>query len=290
MSLKIDDNFDYALARTCLNCSHAFAGRYCPRCGEKVLNEKDRSLRHYFSDVFNAFTFIDGKFFKSFRTLVASPGKMSRDIVSGIRQPYMKPIAFFFVANFLYFLFPFFQTFNTSFHLQAHAMPYSELAQTVIDKKLSSASYDPDQLEAVYNASSTNWAKMLLIMLVVYLFPVLILVNYQRRVYTLDHLAFTLEFMTFVLFVPTLLVGSTLWLIVRCARWADIDLSHLLGDQVTLPIVLILFAYFFVTGIRRFYGFPWWRTILNSVLLIAGVYLALVLYRFTLFFVTMSTV
>lgn len=290
MFSKGPDSFDYTLMRHCRTCSHQFTGRYCPRCGEKVFDEKDRSLKHYVSDLFNAFTFIDGKFFRSFRTLVAMPGKMSQDFVNGIRQPYMKPIALFFVANFLYFLFPFFQTFNTAFYFQANAMPYSDIAQQIIAKKLEASAYDAAQLETVYNVSSTNWAKMLLILLVVYLLPVLTLVNYHRRVYVLDHLAFTLEFMTFLLFVPTLIFGTTLWTIVAIGRWFGVDLTVILADKVASPFVVIFLLYFLLHGIRRFYNFPWWRTVLNSMLLICALILVLMLYRFTLFLITITTI
>jgi hypothetical protein len=110
--------YDYAVVRNCVNCTTPFAGRYCSMCGEKVLIEDDRSLKHYLSDLFNAFTFIDGKFFRSLRSLILSPGTMSSSVSRGIRQPYMKPIAFFFVANFIYFLFPVFNIFNTSLAIQ----------------------------------------------------------------------------------------------------------------------------------------------------------------------------
>src|SRR5262245_5138752 len=122
---RTEPDFDEQLVRSCKNCGHEFQGRYCNRCGEKVVERYERTILHFLDNVFNAFTFIDGKFWKSFTSMLLKPGAMSRDIVEGKRQPYMKPVAFFFVGNVIYFLFPIFQTFNTNLSAQMNYMPYS---------------------------------------------------------------------------------------------------------------------------------------------------------------------
>lgn len=280
------DTFDYSVERTCLNCAATFQGRYCPRCGEKVVEERDRSLAHFFSELLNAFTFIDGKFATSLRTLILRPGKMSKDIVLGLRQPYMKQLAFFFVGNFIYFLIPIFETFNTSFNFQVNHMPYKEISQQLVTNYIENTGIDISILQEQYNASSANWAKMLLVLLIIYMLPFIALVNYTRRCYLLDHLSFSIEFMTYVLFVPTILLGIILLVVGKL--FAE-DMYSIMGDRVSLPLALSLILYFFILGVRRFYEFTWWRTLLNSLLLIVGFYFAIMLYRFTLFVVTMYT-
>jgi hypothetical protein len=117
---KHPDQFDFELERICLTCDNKFQGRYCNKCGEKVIEPYDRSIKHFFDNLLNAFTFIDGKFLNSFRTMLLKPGKMSADIAIGRRQPYMKPVAFFFVANFIYFFFPISKTFNSTLYAQLY--------------------------------------------------------------------------------------------------------------------------------------------------------------------------
>lgn len=90
------DSFDYKIQRTCKNCENQFAGRFCNICGEKVIEPKDRSLLKLFENIFNAFTFVDSKFWKSFNSLLFKPGRLSEHISSGIQVPYMSLLGLFF--------------------------------------------------------------------------------------------------------------------------------------------------------------------------------------------------
>jgi hypothetical protein len=283
-------SFDYAVTRSCLNCSTVFSGRYCFQCGERVIvREEDRSLKHFLSDILNAFTFIDGKFFHSLITLVRYPGKMTDDIAIGIRQRYMKPIAFFFVANFIYFLFPFFETFKTTLNVQMNQTSYSALVKTTVESHLKTSGQSIEDLTLLYNAETTNWSKLLLIVSVVYLTPFVALINYRRDKYFLDHLHFSLEFMTFVIFIPTILFGFLLQLLYGFGKLFEVEVAFALTEYFIITVVVLLFLYFFVTGIRRFYKFPWWRVIVNSMLMVLACFVCVVLmYRFTLFWVTIK--
>ncbi len=204
---KHSDQFDFELERLCLTCESKFQGRYCNKCGEKVIEAYDRSLKHFFDNLLNAFTFIDGKFLNSFKTMLLKPGKMSADIAIGRRQPYMKPVAFFFVGNFIYFFFPMFHTFNSILYAQLHFMPYSDWIEPSFQQYLQEASIDYYVFEEKYNAASTNWAKILLILIVPLIFPFMFLVNYAKRLFVSDHLIFTFELASYILFVPTILLS-----------------------------------------------------------------------------------
>jgi hypothetical protein len=208
-------------------------------------------------------------------------------MVTGIRQPYMKPIAFFFVANFLYFLFPLFQTFNTTLQSQLNYMGYNEYAQTQVHRHLNRTGQSLENFTPIYNRTSTNWSKGLLIVMVVLFFPLATIINLNKRSYLSDHLMFSLEFMTYVLFVPTILLSMLLFAIVGTGRFFNLNLDFLFWDKPITPVVLVLLLYFFIRSLRAFYDFPWWRTILNSALLLLATQLTLSAYRFILFQVTL---
>jgi hypothetical protein len=280
------DTFDYQLERSCLTCTTTFSGRYCPRCGEKVVEPDDRSFKHFIGGLVNAFTFIDGKFANSLRQLLFHPGQLSADIARGVRQPYMKPVAFFFVANFIYFLFPLFQTFNTTLHTQMNYLGYNEYATEKVNAILTETQSDLSQFDVVYNQASTSWSKLLLILLVILFFPFAAIVNFTRRNYLSDHLIFSLEFCTYVLFVPTILLGFAVLAIVGIGMLFGADWEFLFWDQYLRPVLVILLLYFFIRALRTFYQFPWWRVIVNSILLLFAIQLTLAAYRFILFEVT----
>jgi hypothetical protein len=113
---KRQDSFDYNVSHSCKNCGSQFKGKFCNHCGEKVIDVSDRSFIKIAESVLNAFTFLEGKFWRSFKLILLDPGKLTSDIRSGIQVPYMKLVGLFFVANFFYFLFPVFDTFNSSLY------------------------------------------------------------------------------------------------------------------------------------------------------------------------------
>jgi hypothetical protein len=281
------DQFDYEIERTCLTCESKFQGKFCSRCGEKVIESYDRSVKHFFDNLLNAFTFIDGKFFNSFRTLLLQPGKMSADIAIGRRQPYMKPVAFFFVGNFIYFFFPMFPTFNSTLYAQLYYMEYSEWIEPSFQKYLQAASIDYHVFEEKYNAASTNWAKILLILIVPLTFPFMFLINYAKRLFLSDHLIFTFELASYILFVPTILLSFLVTFFRAIAEMVGLGTSQFESDGYILPVVAILTGYMLFFGLKRFYQFNWWRIIFSTVALLASLVVVIYCYRFLLFEITM---
>ncbi|MCU0420572.1 MAG: DUF3667 domain-containing protein [Cyclobacteriaceae bacterium] len=278
--------FDYEQTRTCLSCGNAFSGKFCSRCGEKVVEPYDRSIRSFVDNFINALTFIDGKFFRSFKTMLLRPGQMARDIAVGKRQPYMKPMAFFFVGNFIYFLFPLFQTFNTRLEVINRAGVREEVAAFV-----EASNMPMDEFVKTYNASSTNWAKVILVLLAPLMFPFLVIVNYSKKTFLADHFVFAMEYAAFIVFVPTILVSFFLTALIFLFRiFFDMDINTLFHDQNTLPFVSLLLLYFLVMGVRHFYHFPWWRVALSAVLLFGCQVVIITAYRFILFKITFWSV
>lgn len=284
---KHPDQFDFELERICLTCDNKFQGRYCNKCGEKVIEAYDRSIKHFFDNLLNAFTFIDGKFLNSFKTMLLQPGRMSADIAIGKRQPYMKPMAFFFVGNFIYFFFPMFQTFNTSLYAQLNSMPYKEWIEPAVQKYLQDASMDYKVFEEKFNVASTNWAKILLILIVPITFPFLFLFNYSKRLYASDHLIFAFEFASFMIFVPTIILSFLVNLILIPMHYFGVKTDELIIDMIGLVIAITLLGFHFFVGQRNFYMFKWWRVILSTIALTASLTVIIHVYRYLLFVITL---
>jgi hypothetical protein len=285
---KKTDHFNYDTNRVCLSCSNDFAGRYCPQCGEKVIEEADRSFSFFLTGLLNAYTFIDGKFFKSLKTILLSPGQLSADISVGKRQPYMKPIAFFFVGNFIYFLFPIFDTFNTRLNVQINDTPHSEIAKELIIS--THPDYETESFTTLYQNASTNWSKILLIVLVPLFFPFVALINFTKKKFLSDQLIYALELVSFIIFVPIILYSSLLYVIVKTAYFFGSNIYFLFNDDFLICVAAVLFGYYLIRSIRRFYEFPWWRTLLSAFLLLLSPIVVITVYRFILFYVTIMSI
>ncbi|GAB4231861.1 MAG: hypothetical protein Tsb0034_04380 [Ekhidna sp.] len=269
----------------CKSCGESFSGTYCNHCGEKVIHEEDRKLKHFFSEFINALTFADTKLWRTLRTMVLRPGAFSKDFVEGKRVTYMKPLAIFFLANLLYFVFPIMDTFNTKLQYQSKSFAHSELVVRWVENEVGKREIGYEAYEAKYNAKTAELSKMLLIIICPFiaLFFSIIHVGSNRQFYV-DHLTVSLEMMAFILLFCVQLPGILLLLM------KPLGLGFLLSDQYITSIILIILGYFFWSVEQNFYEFKGFRMVLNVLLCISGVAVTVYLYRAILFFVTYWTI
>ncbi|MCU0420571.1 MAG: DUF3667 domain-containing protein [Cyclobacteriaceae bacterium] len=287
---KKPDLFDYEAERTCKNCGHAFQGKFCSRCGEKVVDRTDRSLRKLAESILNALTFLEGKFWRSFKLLFAHPGKLSSEIRAGIQVPYMRMVGLFFVANFFYFLFPVFDTFNSSLYSQFYQQDHSAWVQEMVRHHVKTHPVSVEEFTNAYNAHTANVSKLIVVVLVfLYTLP-LSIINYSKKNLYFDHLQFSFEFHAYQLMVSSVVVPLVFkWLIQGVQGVFGWDWNVLLSDSFYSKVSLVLFGYFFIRGQRTYYGHGWIVSVLKGALLAHLVFYSWKAYRLILFFVTYWT-
>lgn len=278
--------FDYEETRDCKVCSHVFTGRYCNRCGEKVTEPYERSFQNFLGNLLNAFTFLDGKFLKSLGLLLSRPGQLSRNIADGQRVPYMKMVSLFFVANFFYFLFPVFDSYNSSLYSQMNLMRHSEKATATVNEKIAKEKLDMRDFKRDYENQSTNLSKLLIVVLVFVFAGFLMIINYSKQVYFFDHLLFSLEFYSFSLIVNSIVLPNLFYQVIKLARVAHLDWSLLLDNMLFYLITVIGLAYFLIRGQYNFYKAKWYWIIPKTAILILLLTVSIDLYRMVLFYVT----
>lgn len=282
------DSFDYDLQRTCLTCGTSFQGKFCCRCGEKVVDQQDRSIRSFLSDLLNAFTFLDGKFPTSIKAILLQPGKLSEDVVRGVRVPYMKPVSLFFVANFLYFLLPGSEIFNTSLKSQLTTSPLREVMQPLVDNKIDALHISVEEFEILFNSESSSWAKILIVLIVILFSLITALVNFSRSHYYADHLTYAFEFVSYVIFYPVILFFSLTYFIYWIGQQIGSDLQWLFSDELVfqLPIFSLMIFYFLFKSEIMFYKAQRSKAFFKTIALFWGLVGIVIIYRVILFFVT----
>ena len=292
------------MAEACANCGEFLGGGYCAACGQKRIVDSDRRLGHLLGQGFAAATDLDGRFWRSVRALLLSPGRLSRDYLDGRRKYWMAPMSLFLLANLVYFVVP--RTL-TDFDLplsdqlvQAHApitRPWVE--QRVITRDRA-AKARWDQLPAAergdvprgytladygrdYGAQSGNVGKALIVLHVPFLALGLALVFWRRRMYFAEHLVVACHQFTFLLLlVPGLLLPIG-WL----AHRAGVAGSSLF-NAVTVAILVLVVLYFSIS-LRRVYAPSAWVWLLAPVPLMGAVLLGNVfVYRFLQFLLTFA--
>lgn len=287
---KKADHFDYAAGRTCKNCNNSFQGKFCNRCGEKVVDVADRSFAKMAESLLNAFTFLEGKFWRSFKLIITQPGQLSHNIRNGIQVPYMKLVGLFFVANFFYFLFPVFDTFNATLYTQYYQQYHSPIVQSLVNARIKANQIDIKEFANQYNAHSGNLAKLLLVVLVFIFTLPLSIVNYSKKNFYFDHLQISFEFHAFQILLSSVIVENLLkWIIRSVKNWFAADWSVLLSDHVYSYFSMVLFAYFWIRAQKVFYEHSWWVSVLKGLFLGYIVFYTWDIYRMLLFFFTFYT-
>ncbi|HCX22234.1 MAG: hypothetical protein CMB80_09205 [Flammeovirgaceae bacterium] len=266
----------------CLSCGNEFDGSYCNHCGEKVIDQKDRRLIHFLGELFNALTFADSKVWRSVKSIILYPGRLSHDFIAGKRKPYMKPVALFFLANFIYFLFPIFNTFNTNLYIQTHQLGFhSELANRWVQEEVQERQVSYTEYQTLYDAKTTELSKLLLIAMVFMMALLFWPIHLgSENSYLFDQVVFSFEFMAFTILFTVELIG-VLMLITT-----PFDIEFMKSDMNTSIIMIVLISYFLFRSEQICFGFNRWRSILNTLLGVGVVGLVLTCYRIMLFFVT----
>jgi hypothetical protein len=276
----------------CKTCANTFQGRFCNRCGEKVIAGHERSIMYFLEGSFHTVTHIDGKIFRNLKLILLNPGMLSKKYAQGIRQPFMKPIPMFFVANLIYFLLPIFETFNTSFHSQMRLQAYSDWIRPFAAEKIQKENISEEAFALKYNTKTSTLSKLLLIIFVPMFALVFAGVNYSRDRYFADHMLLALEFMCFVLFYTTIAWSFLLVGFVYAAEVVGISVKYVFEDEWTflVPMIFVFDFYYLIRAERTFYDHPWWRSVISGAVILAIMPVIVLFYRFLLFQVTMLTI
>ncbi len=248
----------------CVSCNAPLSGPYCSRCGERVLEPEALTLRHFFAHtVVHELLHLDGKLWRTLRLLFMRPGQLSLEYAAGRRRPYVNPFRLLLIAIVAYAV-----TTASGLNVTLNFGPVTmSIAPASVRRTLSVedtiAQIDrygllQRQLAAKrerlasesarerFHARLEAFAEPVSFANVILLAGALHLCFHSQRRRFLEHVAFSMHVVSFVL-----LSGVTLVIAHRLRRW--------LGAYLHLNLILIIglvalwqFAYVCV-AIRRVY-------------------------------------
>lgn len=274
----------------CLSCGNPVNTSYCSACGEKVLVEHEKSVAHFLGEALHNVTHADGKFLRSLRILIFSPGTLSLNYLEGKRKRFMNPLSMFVFANLLYLLFSPVDALNSNYHSQQAQPYYGEMTTRKFEEKMKTKGWTEEQMSEHYDAKSGKLAKLLLILLVLFLSVPLALVYFSRKRYYVDHLIFATEITNFIILVILLLLPWLFFLIFYALRHgfgmstAGFDIN---GDLSLGILGLGLLTYLSLAS-HKLYRANWWLAVAKSFAVLIGLFFCVLFYRFVLFMATMA--
>ncbi|MBL7776124.1 MAG: DUF3667 domain-containing protein [Saprospiraceae bacterium] len=270
----------------CVSCGAKLRGKYCHKCGEKVVKPSDFALVRFFQDVLKKITHLDSRVLRSFGLLVGRPGWLTSEYLRGRRRPYLKPVQLFFVVNLVYFLtigWSNFRTYENPLHSQLRN-PYRPVVEQMLDARFGPGDTEGRQdFELRFDRQNHLLAKSLLILIV----PLLALsmwALYPGR-YFGEHLITALHFQALML-VWNMVLG----IVLRggLSAWLPLPAGiQRFSAEVSEPLFwVVLWA--FLT-FRSVYASHWAATLLRALGFALLWLPVVILYRFLVFLATFYT-
>jgi hypothetical protein len=268
------------LATECVSCRRPLSGRYCAHCGEKVLDPGSLTVRHFVTHtVLQELGNVDGKLWRTLRSLMTRPGFLSSEYASGRRKLYVNPVRLLLLSIIFYALVTqggFLVTFmlgRVTLSLAPTAVRQTvSVADTVtrIDRfgilqrmlaaKAQSVDLGSDAVRERFHRRLNQFAQPLSFANVVLLALALHAIFRRRRRLLVDNAAFSMHLVSFVLISSAALLPG-LWLMARGA------------DPIAVAVFLAVFVWqsaYMAIAIRRFYlqlesRWPWLRAIVSAL-------------------------
>ncbi|MBK8623266.1 MAG: DUF3667 domain-containing protein [Saprospiraceae bacterium] len=230
---------------SCKNCHFTFNGKYCPMCGEKVVEQKDFFFHTITGQAFEMITNLDSRIIRSFKYLLFFPGRLSSLYVEGIRVSLMKPFQIFLVANIFFFLFlseiDIFRTPSQWFFTE----DFDGVAVLKQVRKIAAThNLSHEEIATVYDNTSSDFAKSLLFILIPFFAMITLFIFWKRKLEFGKHLVFSTHFLAFFL-LSMVIISQIVMLTTTPNRW--------------FFIVPILFcnSIYLIISFRRFFSEKW---------------------------------
>lgn len=276
----------------CPECGEPIAERFCTHCGEKRVEARDYSLRHYLAEALNVVANLESPIPRSFFALLFRPGLLTSEYLAGRRKRYLKPLQLFVFCNVIFFFaqpLTGFNTLTTPLNIHLTAMPYRQRAQRMVRAELERRQITLAEYSARFDDVIQNQAKSLVIVMALMFAFVLLPLYWRRRGYFVEHLVFATHLYAF--FLLLLLAQRFVTIPLFRALYSRGIITREFNFDFTFTIIfLILCGTYLYFALRRVYRQGRVVTLLKCVALVFSVAVIIQTYRFILFFTAFYTV
>ncbi len=218
----------------CKNCQTPFEGVFCPSCGQKDV-DLERPLGELVGQALRETFDVDGRAWRTVRTMFRHPGTLTSEYLAGRRRSYTPPLRLYLAISVSFFV------------LAAWLASQGALlnpGQTHLADAASQAQFLSDELPR-------------LMFMLLPIFALLIKVVFPRRLY-FDHIIFSVH------------LHSAMYVMLALM----LPLEKVAGGHWAPPLVqFVLLAYFagyFVISLRRVYGASWLVSSIKSLAVLFG--------------------
>jgi hypothetical protein len=158
-----------------------------------------------------------------------------------------------------------------------------------MERKMEEKNLSFDQLSEKYNAKTSGFSKLLLILMVPMFAAVFFLFNVRKQKFFADHLLASLEYMCYILFYNTIILSFLLLAIAYLCQLMGVDITPAFSNEwyLLMPIIATSLVYFNFCMQRTFYSDKMIIAAIKAAILLFMTMPVLYAYRFILFHFTM---
>jgi hypothetical protein len=262
----------------CASCGAALVGDYCHVCGEKRVDARDISVRHFVGEAAQELTSVEhSKLFRTVYALLFKPGFLTAEYFSGRRNCYLKPLnlclAIFALHLFVYTAYKQVSTYDIGQVVETEKqmaeqwkLPNSGAMAKSLDK---AATRKGVTTEALYESINEKWNRnaSLIQLPQILLLALLLQFVYLFRRYFVEHIVFSMHFLSF-----TALTVVMMW-----------PIYFVMGIKPTLISLAVVFLKFLLdifylfVATRVFYKESVGKALLRAPVIFAGYFVIYVL-------------
>ena len=258
-----------AAALGCPECGASLVGDFCHACGEKRPEARDLSVRHFFSEAAQELTSVEhSKLFHTLWALLVRPGFLTREWIAGRRRRYLKPLnlclGILALNFFAYSVYKPVSMFDVEKFIRQEKRQESiqVFERFAAKKKLS--------LPELFDRLSDKWQRYMSVSTLLFIGGfalVLQVVFFFRRRYFVEHLVFSMHFVSFSTLVVLLLWPVYFFIGIKTG-----------GVNIVLAVCKwlldMVYMYF---AVRAVYGLGTLKTVPAAVVLVVGYFLCYLL-------------
>ncbi|MGB8510908.1 MAG: DUF3667 domain-containing protein [Pyrinomonadaceae bacterium] len=244
-------------------------GDFCHACGEKRVDARDLTVKHFATDAMRELTSLDSKLLRTLAALLFKPGFLTLEWIAGRRNRYLKPLnlclGVFALSIFVYSVYK-----PVSMYKLQTIVEVEKTGQFIaaINRRAQRRNTTP---EAMLDEMSERWQRYMSLMPVLFVLSFALVLQvvfllFARR-YFVEHLVFSIHFVSFSLLSVIFLWPVYFFIGIKPG-----------GINVAVSLVkwLVDIAYMFF-AVRAVYRLGTAKTLFVSLLLVAGYFASYVL-------------
>jgi hypothetical protein len=220
----------------CPNCGTEFLDDYCNKCGEKQHHAEELTFRHFVLHATHDLTHVDTKVFATLRYLFTRPGFLTQEFIAGRRLRYMRPFSLFMVAVAVFFLADAIKPVS-SYNLQ-RLMAQDKKGQIGPAFEMLAKHRNVTKEVIVESVQDTMHRAATAAQILNSLAMAMVLAMFFRKRYFVEHLVFSLHFLSITFFGELLLL----------------PLRPYLSKRMFFLLSIVIFVTYLFFAMRRVYS------------------------------------